>query len=252
MVGLVVFVGAMVCAVTYAGRHRKKNVQLPEAVREAVDMHYPQAVIEEVKREKEGPKIYEIELEQNGQDFELTVAPDGTVVETESEVAVDSLPDAVKKAILDVASGARIKEVSKEITYLVVKLVALDEPRTTYEAELDKAGKEIEIEVAADGTVLKVKAEEDEDRDEDGDDGENEQEVSIDQVPAAVKATILEQAQGATIKEIEIETEHGKTVYEAEVVGDAGELEIKVAADGTLISKAAENHDERDDEDDDD
>ncbi|UCD30125.1 MAG: PepSY-like domain-containing protein, partial [Planctomycetota bacterium] len=66
---------------------------------------------------------------------------------------------------------------------------------------------------------------------------ENEENVSIDQVPAAVKATILAEAQGADIQEIERETKNGKTVYEAEWNLDGKEIEIKVAEDGTLLKR---------------
>ncbi len=79
---------------------------------------------------------------------------------------------------------------------------------------------------------------------------EDEQEVSIDQVPAAVKATILKEAEGGRIKEVERETKHGRTIYEAEIIIDGKEVEIKVALDGTLLKKEAEDE-EGDDEDED-
>jgi uncharacterized membrane protein YkoI len=69
---------------------------------------------------------------------------------------------------------------------------------------------------------------------------EREEKVSIDQVPAAVKATILKETQGARIKEIERETEHGTTVYEAEAVRNGREIEIEIAADGTLLEREEE------------
>jgi len=239
-VGLVLLVGVMVCAVTYAGKCKK--VRLPDAVKAAISALYPEAVIEEAKVEKEGLKVYEIELKLNGQEFEVTVAPDGTIIETDSEVAINGLPDAVKAAIIQAAAGAEIKDIDEEITYWVVTLKKLETPETTYEAELIKDGKEIEIELAADGTILKEKVE-----DKDDDEDEDEEQVSIDQVPAAVKATILEEAQGGTIEEIERETEDGKTVYEAEVIINGEEVEIEVAADGTLLSKKVEDDDDEDD-----
>jgi uncharacterized membrane protein YkoI len=252
LVGLVVLVGVMVCAETYAGRSKKKKIRLPDAVKAAISAFYPTAVIEEAKVEKEGLKLYEIELKLNGQEFEVTVAPDGTIIEIESEVAIDGLPDAVKAAITKAAGGAEIEDIKEEVTYWVVTLKKLETPETTYEAELIKDGSEVEIELAADGTILeqKVKDKDDDDEDDDeGDDDEDEQEVSIEQVPAAVKATILEEAQGGTIKEIERETEDGKTIYEAEVIINGEEVEIEVAADGTLLSKEVEDDDDEDDDD---
>jgi uncharacterized membrane protein YkoI len=64
-----------------------------------------------------------------------------------------------------------------------------------------------------------------------------EEDVSLDQVPAAVKATILKEAGGATITELERETEDGRVIYEAEFEVDGKEIEINVAEDGKLISR---------------
>ncbi len=76
---------------------------------------------------------------------------------------------------------------------------------------------------------------------------EEEREVSIDQVPAAVKATILAQAGTGTIEDVELGNENGQVIYEADVIIDGQEIEIKVAPDGTLVAKDGEN-DEADDE----
>jgi len=69
---------------------------------------------------------------------------------------------------------------------------------------------------------------------------EREEKVTIDQVPAAAKAAILRETQGAQIKEIEQETEHGVTVYEAEAVRNGKEFEIEVTADGVLLEREEE------------
>jgi len=78
---------------------------------------------------------------------------------------------------------------------------------------------------------------------------EEEKEVTLEQVPAAVKATILKEAGGNKVEEIEVETKDGRDVYEAEWKVDGKEVEIKVAADGTLLKKKVESDDEGDDED---
>lgn len=78
---------------------------------------------------------------------------------------------------------------------------------------------------------------------------EQEKGIWLDHAPDAVKATIL--AQGGTIEEIEMETEDGQTVYEAEVVIDGQEKDVKVAADGTVLSQKVDDDDEEDEADDD-
>jgi uncharacterized membrane protein YkoI len=86
----------------------------------------------------------------------------------------------------------------------------------------------------------------DEDGDDEDEDEEDEVKVTIDQVPEAVKATILREAGDNKIKEIEAETKDGKTVYEAEWIADGKEIEIKVAADGTILKKEVEDADDDD------
>jgi uncharacterized membrane protein YkoI len=68
-----------------------------------------------------------------------------------------------------------------------------------------------------------------------------EKKISLGELPEAVKATILAEAKGRTIEEIEMETEDGRTIYEAEVIMDGQETDIKVAADGTLLGKEVES-----------
>ena len=79
-------------------------------------------------------------------------------------------------------------------------------------------------------------------------DDRHEEEVTLDQVPAAVKATILKEAAGAKVTEIERETKNGTTVYEAEFVLNGREIEIKIAPDGTLLGRETEDEDDDDDD----
>ncbi|MCP4249186.1 MAG: hypothetical protein GY778_19250 [bacterium] len=77
---------------------------------------------------------------------------------------------------------------------------------------------------------------------------EHEEQVTLEEVPAAVKATILKESAGGKITEIERETQNGKTTYEAEFLLNGQEVEIEIAPDGTLLGREVEN--ERDDDDD--
>ncbi len=77
-----------------------------------------------------------------------------------------------------------------------------------------------------------------------------ERKVTIDQVPAAVKATILKEAGENKIAEIEeISVGGAVAFYEAEWKADGKETEIKVAPDGTLLKKKVEADDGDDDDD---
>jgi uncharacterized membrane protein YkoI len=70
-----------------------------------------------------------------------------------------------------------------------------------------------------------------------------EEEITLDEVPAVVRDAIEAAAGGAEITEVERETKDGRTFYEAEFVVDGREVEIRLAADGTIISRKVEGGD---------
>jgi len=67
--------------------------------------------------------------------------------------------------------------------------------------------------------------------------------VKLADCPKAVQDTINKAAEGGTIGDISKETEDGKTTYEADVTIGGKEYEVKVAEDGTLISKKVDDDD---------
>jgi len=84
-----------------------------------------------------------------------------------------------------------------------------------------------------------------------------EEEVSLEDLPPAVRAAIEKHAAGGQIKEIEKETKKEGLVYEAEVLKDGKEFDILVSATGKFLGKEAEeetkhHHEKECDEDDDD
>jgi hypothetical protein len=60
-------------------------------------------------------------------------------------------------------------------------------------------------------------------------------EVKIDQVPAAVRATIERETRGGRVHEIERSTKRGARVYEVEFIRDNQKYEIHVGEDGTVL-----------------
>jgi hypothetical protein len=67
--------------------------------------------------------------------------------------------------------------------------------------------------------------------------------MSIDDVPAKVKATILTAVGDGTLKGVDKDSEDGKTTYEADAKIDKKDYEIKVSEDGTLVSKKLDDED---------
>jgi len=140
-----------VCAAVYA--EQEGGVVLPEAVKAAIKALYPAGEIEEAKIEKEGLKLYEVEVDANGVEAEITADAEGTIAEVTTKEKIESLPAAVAQTVT--AQGGKAIEAEKEVTYAQVKLVKLNAPVTKYEVKIEKDGKTAEIQIAADGKILK-------------------------------------------------------------------------------------------------
>jgi hypothetical protein len=154
---------AMVCAVTYAEKGELKGA-LPAAVQAAVKALFPNATIDKSGKDEEEMEMYEVKLLDAGKKSEVKLAEDGTVVEVESVEAIDAVPAAVAKTLK--AEDAKIEKVEKAVEHDQLKLVKLDTPVTTYEAKIKKDGKEVEIKVAADGTIIKQESKKEKDDDD--------------------------------------------------------------------------------------
>lgn len=236
---------AAVVGVAVAGDQPKPKMtldQVPADARAALLKLAGGAPIVEVEREKErGMEFYEAEWKVNGKEAEAKVMANGDLVEMEEEIDAAALPAAVK-AVVDKHFPAGTKIECEKVTMLV------------YEIEGKVNGKGKEIAVLPTGKMFGKGHEKDDDDegddDDDGDDGENEQAVTIDQVPAPVRATILAEAKGAQIKEIERETTKNGEVYEAEWIENGQNVEIKVAPDGKLLKRKVEQDDDANDDDD--
>ncbi|MBL8877824.1 MAG: hypothetical protein JNG88_01790 [Phycisphaerales bacterium] len=72
--------------------------------------------------------------------------------------------------------------------------------------------------------------------------------LTLDKLPAAVRATVQKETAGGEIKEIEVETHNGKTVYEVDFIRDGKKHEITISADGTLMSNSGDDDDPKPEE----
>ena len=131
----------------------------PAQVQEAFNAKFP--TVEKVNWSKEGEEEWEAEFMMTDMEMSANFKPDGTWLETETEMKADDLSQAVKDAITAQFADYKVAEVS---------LVETPDQATAYEVELEKDGTVIEALFSADGTLLKQQpesAEEDQDEDED-------------------------------------------------------------------------------------
>ncbi|MGH7176802.1 MAG: hypothetical protein ACREJC_05420, partial [Tepidisphaeraceae bacterium] len=85
--------------------------------------------------------------------------------------------------------------------------------------------------------------------DEDGDGGKEEgQTVKLEQLPPAVKSTLLRECGSGKIEETEKESRHGQTVYESDVILDGKKWVIVIREDGQLLKKELDEDSRDEDE----
>jgi hypothetical protein len=123
-----------------------KRSDLPPAVEKTVAAQSAGATIRGFSTEKEkGQTLYEVEMTVNGHSKDVSMTPDGSIVEVEEQVAFDSLSPEVKAGLQAKAGKGNILKV--ESLTKKDKLVA-------YEAQVETNGKKSEVQVGPDGKPL--------------------------------------------------------------------------------------------------
>ena len=135
-----------------------KVSQLPPAVVQAIKTNCSRCVIDKAAREIEnGVTVYDIEFK--GDQGEIAVAEDGSIIDRETVVLRKDVPAAAMGAIVKGASGAQIKQIAKDEIRADLKdgqIIKLDSARYVYEAELVKGKQRAEIEVSSEGQVIEA------------------------------------------------------------------------------------------------
>jgi hypothetical protein len=132
---------------TAQGQERKiKRSELPPAVEKTVAAESAGATIQGFSTEVEGGKrLYEVELKVDGHGKDILMDGQGNVVEIEEEVALDSLPAAVREGLTKAAGRGTISRV--ESLTKRGKLVA-------YEAVVKFGARRREVQVGPNGEKL--------------------------------------------------------------------------------------------------
>ncbi|UCC43372.1 MAG: PepSY-like domain-containing protein [Candidatus Zixiibacteriota bacterium] len=162
MVVAVLLCGAL--AVVAEEEEAAKKVDVPAKVMEAFKASFPDVVISSVDSEvKDGKTLYEIETVQDSAEVDYVYAEDGTLIQIEEEISVESLPEIVVTAIKAAHEGCEIDEAEKITRGETVE----------YEVAVEVGEDEFELLVASDGTILQpdeAEADDDADEEHEGDD----------------------------------------------------------------------------------
>ncbi len=139
----------LTCGLAAAATAQDKKLKrsgLPPAVGKTADAQTAGATVRRYSSETEDGQLeYEVALTVNGHRKDVTIAPDGTVLEIEEEVALDSLPAAVRAGLTQAAAGGKIGKVES----LTKKGVLV-----AYEAHVLTGTKRSEVQVRPDGKPL--------------------------------------------------------------------------------------------------
>jgi glucose/arabinose dehydrogenase len=163
-----------------------------------------------------GGRTYELEVTEKGQLVEMTLAVD------EADVQFSDLPAAVQKTFQSETRDAKLEVVHKDLKYGV----------PIFEAVAPLGGKDYEVVVAEDGTLVeKMLLIEDD-------------EVELADCPAHVQKMFKDEARGGEVKAITRSSGIHKRVYEGEITIHGLSYFLEVAESGMLISKTLEQSEE--------
>ena len=138
--------GLLLAGTASAQEKKIKRSDLPPAVEKTVAEQSKGAIIRGFSTEQEkGQTLYEVEMTVSGHSKDVSMTADGTVVEVEEQVAMDSLSAEIKAGLQAKAGAGKILKV--ESLTKKGKLVA-------YEAQVETNGKKSEVQVGPDGKPL--------------------------------------------------------------------------------------------------
>ncbi|OAI52839.1 hypothetical protein AYO47_05900 [Planctomyces sp. SCGC AG-212-M04] len=211
------------------------QAKLPSAVRKALKVEAAGAKVEDIQKLKSGKNtVWEIDVIQSGKSYELHIAADGTLIHKQLEGEAQSADEEADEKAFAKSKGTAKKSKSSE--------------KSSAKRDEDDEDKDEKAEGKSRSS--------DDDEDDDEEDDE-EEELTLKDLPKAVRAALKREAAGGEIDEIEKEKEDGKTVYEATVEfegedDDDEELvyELKFSKSGVLLSKILVDDEDEDDEDD--
>lgn len=151
--------------------------------------------------------------------FPLTVTPTTQAGGDNAMIPLTDLPQAVQRTIRNEARGREIGDIDRESWH----------GRTVYEIEFRAAGRNPQLHVAEDGSIVR---------------GEKEPAwlgdfllgTQLSDTPSAVQAAIQREAAGRVIHDIDIERRSGTVIYEVEIKDpQSGVFQLHIAPDGQIL-----------------
>lgn len=139
-------IGLSLLPLSYGAEKKTSQSELPAAVQRTAQEQSRGATIKGYSKDSENGHLeYEIEMTVDGHSKDVSIAPDGRVLEVEEQVQLNSLPANVQQALKTKAGKGEITKVESIVKR--GKLVA-------YEAQVKADGGHREIQVSPVGNTL--------------------------------------------------------------------------------------------------
>lgn len=133
-------------SLSYCAEKKISRSELPAAVRKTAQDESQGAIVKGYSKEIENGRLeYEVEMTIDGHSRDVSIAPDGHVLEIEEQVQLNTLRANVQHALNTKAAKGKITKV--ESIRKSGKLVA-------YEAQVKAEGRDREIQVGPEGEAL--------------------------------------------------------------------------------------------------
>jgi uncharacterized membrane protein YkoI len=249
----VLLVTALVAAGVPSRAQDQKRVttdELPAPVQRALNASSKGEPVKSIHRQViDGRTVYDVELERNNAlNPRFRITEDGVVLAGKPPLTAESsidpltsydgitvpaavfdpiipleeLPPAVRETIKKEAAGRPIVDVDREIW----------QGRTVFEVEFKATGRNPQIHVAEDGTVVK-------DERRRGELATNLRNMfmgtQLEDTPPAVQETVRRERRQGAINDIDIERRSGRRVYEVEINDGQKTFQLHVAEDGRVL-----------------
>ena len=125
---------------------RIKKSELPAPVQKTAEAQSAGATVVGYSKDTEDGKVeYEVQLMVNGHSKDVTIDPQGNLLEIEEQVATDALPENVLKGLQARTGQGKITKVESLTKHGSI---------VAYEAQVTTGGKHSEIQVGPDGQKL--------------------------------------------------------------------------------------------------
>ena len=124
--------------------------KLPKAVTDAIKDKYPGAELVSATKDTDDDGVtYDVTIKYKKQELDVTLTPEGKIVQVEREIEVKEVPKVVHDAVKKKYPGSTIKgasEISKDDKVAEYELEIVTKDKKTLDVTFDKDGKFIEEE----------------------------------------------------------------------------------------------------------